>query len=95
MRRVDVHPPALAVRAAVAMALAEDLLPLGDITAALLEPGAMGQAFFVARKAGVLAGTHRLDLALVIVIGTLAELAGSYVSFTVGRRGGRPRWGAR
>lgn len=57
MRRVDVHPPALAVRAAVAMALAEDLLPLGDITAALLEPGAMGQAFFVARKAGVLAGT--------------------------------------
>lgn len=40
--------------------------------------------------AGVLAGTHRLDLALVIVIGTLAELAGSFVSYTVGRRGGRP-----
>ena len=46
--------------------------------------------------AGVLASEHRLDLALVIVVGSLAELAGSYVSYSVGRKGGRPlvqRWG--
>jgi membrane protein DedA with SNARE-associated domain len=40
--------------------------------------------------AGVLAYQGHLSLILVIVIGSLAELAGSYVSFAVGRRGGRP-----
>src|SRR6202040_1968055 len=40
--------------------------------------------------AGVLAYQGHLNLALVIVIGTLAELAGSYVSYAVGRIGGRP-----
>ncbi|MGH3156464.1 MAG: DedA family protein [Streptosporangiaceae bacterium] len=40
--------------------------------------------------AGVLAGEGHLNLALVIVIGTLAELAGSYVSYTVGRVAERP-----
>jgi membrane protein DedA with SNARE-associated domain len=45
---------------------------------------------------GVLAYQGHLNLALVIVVGTLAELAGSYVSYTAGRVGGRPaveRWG--
>jgi membrane protein DedA with SNARE-associated domain len=40
--------------------------------------------------AGVLAGEHRLDLALVIVLGTLFELVGSFVAYFVGRLGGRP-----
>lgn len=40
--------------------------------------------------AGVLAYQGRLNLILVIVIGSLAELAGSYVSYAVGRLGGRP-----
>jgi membrane protein DedA with SNARE-associated domain len=40
--------------------------------------------------AGVLAYQGHLNLALVIVVGTLAELAGSYVSYTVGRVAERP-----
>jgi membrane protein DedA with SNARE-associated domain len=40
--------------------------------------------------AGVLAYQGHLNLALVIILGTLAELAGSYVSYGVGRLGGRP-----
>jgi membrane protein DedA with SNARE-associated domain len=46
--------------------------------------------------AGVLAYQGHLNLALVIVAGTLAELAGSYVSYGVGRAAERPvveRWG--
>jgi membrane protein DedA with SNARE-associated domain len=40
--------------------------------------------------AGILAGQGHLNLALVIVIGSLGELAGSFVSYGVGRLGGRP-----
>ncbi|MGB6456527.1 MAG: DedA family protein [Streptosporangiaceae bacterium] len=40
--------------------------------------------------AGVLAYQGHLNLALVIIAGTLAELAGSYVSYGVGRVAGRP-----
>ncbi|HVB06391.1 MAG TPA: DedA family protein [Acidimicrobiales bacterium] len=40
--------------------------------------------------AGVLVAEHHLELGLVIVLGTLAELAGSYVAYTIGRQGGRP-----
>jgi len=40
--------------------------------------------------AGVLAYQGHLDLVLVIVIGSLAELGGSYLSYAVGRIGGRP-----
>jgi membrane protein DedA with SNARE-associated domain len=40
--------------------------------------------------AGVLAYQGHLNLALVIIIGTLAELGGSYASYWVGRIGGRP-----
>jgi membrane protein DedA with SNARE-associated domain len=45
---------------------------------------------------GVLAYQGHLNLALVIILGTLGELAGSYVSYTAGRVGERPmveRWG--
>src|ERR1700753_377350 len=42
--------------------------------------------------AGVLAFQGHLNLALVIIIGTLAELAGSFTSYSAGRWGGRPRW---
>lgn len=40
--------------------------------------------------AGILAFQGHLNLVLVIIIGSLAELAGSYVSYGVGRLGGRP-----
>jgi membrane protein DedA with SNARE-associated domain len=40
--------------------------------------------------AGVLAYQGHLNLALVIIIGSLAELAGSFASYGVGRKGGRP-----
>jgi nicotinate-nucleotide pyrophosphorylase (carboxylating) len=51
-----VHPPLPAVREAVVRALAEDLLPLGDVTASLLHAGARTDAKLVARAEGVLAG---------------------------------------
>jgi nicotinate-nucleotide pyrophosphorylase (carboxylating) len=54
--RPDLHPPAGAVREAVARALAEDLTPLGDLTSGLLPSSARATAEFVARTAGVLAG---------------------------------------
>jgi nicotinate-nucleotide pyrophosphorylase (carboxylating) len=41
----------------VARALAEDLTPLGDLSAALVPAGVTATATFVARAAGVLAGT--------------------------------------
>jgi membrane protein DedA with SNARE-associated domain len=40
--------------------------------------------------AGVLAGQGHLNLALVIILGTIAEMVGSYISYSVGRVGGRP-----
>jgi membrane protein DedA with SNARE-associated domain len=40
--------------------------------------------------AGVLAYEGHLNLILVIILGTLAELAGSYASYAVGRVGGHP-----
>jgi membrane protein DedA with SNARE-associated domain len=40
--------------------------------------------------AGVLAFQGHLSLVLVIIIGSAAELAGSYLSYAVGRIGGRP-----
>jgi membrane protein DedA with SNARE-associated domain len=41
--------------------------------------------------AGVLAAApgHHLNLALVIIIGSLAELAGSFIAYGIGRKGGR------
>ena len=52
----NLHPPAAAVTEAVARALAEDLLPMGDLTAALIDESVVGDAAFVAREPGVLAG---------------------------------------
>jgi nicotinate-nucleotide pyrophosphorylase (carboxylating) len=52
----DVHPPVTAVRDAVARALAEDLIPLGDVTAALLDPSLLATGQVAARVDGVLAG---------------------------------------
>jgi nicotinate-nucleotide pyrophosphorylase (carboxylating) len=46
----------VAVREAVARALAEDLTPLGDLTSALLPPALVATARFVPRAPGVLAG---------------------------------------
>ena len=41
--------------------------------------------------AGVLAAqTHHLNVVAIIIVGTLAELAGSMVSYAIGRVGGRP-----
>jgi membrane protein DedA with SNARE-associated domain len=40
--------------------------------------------------AGVLAAQGKLNLLAIILLGTAAELAGSYFSFVVGRIGGRP-----
>ncbi|MGB3410332.1 MAG: carboxylating nicotinate-nucleotide diphosphorylase [Microthrixaceae bacterium] len=51
-----IHPPIAAVRAAVGLALAEDLTPLGDLTSSLL-PSGPGEAWIVAREPGRLAGT--------------------------------------
>ena len=53
----QLDPPLLAVREAVGRALAEDLLPLGDLTASLLPGGATGVAAFVTRQEGVVAGS--------------------------------------
>jgi nicotinate-nucleotide pyrophosphorylase (carboxylating) len=49
--------PLSVIHDAVARALAEDLGPLGDITAALLDPDELGHASFVPRRPGVIAGT--------------------------------------
>ncbi len=40
--------------------------------------------------AGVLAGEGHLSIVGVIVVGTIAELLGSFVSYGIGRAGGRP-----
>ncbi|QXC59265.1 hypothetical protein KSP35_12695 [Aquihabitans sp. G128] len=53
--------PAFTIRAAVTLALAEDLTPLGDLSAALLPPEARAEAQFVVRTAGVIAGTACVD----------------------------------
>lgn len=50
------YPPIGTVRDVVQRALAEDLGPLGDITSALLPPGATGRATLVPRTTGILAG---------------------------------------
>jgi len=54
----DLEPPLAAVREAVAAAIKVDLLPIGDLSAGLLPASAYGRAAFVARAAGVVAGTR-------------------------------------
>jgi nicotinate-nucleotide pyrophosphorylase (carboxylating) len=53
---IEPHPPLVAVREAVARALAEDLAPLGDMTASLLPVDRQGAALLVSRDEGVMAG---------------------------------------
>jgi nicotinate-nucleotide pyrophosphorylase (carboxylating) len=67
-----VHPPAHAVAEAVAAALAEDIGPLGDLTAALVPATVVARCTVSARAAGVIAGRRcaeatfaRVDLAIV------------------------------
>ena len=50
------YPPQTAVLEAVSRAIAEDLLPLGDLTSALLPDDLVATASFVARGSGVVAG---------------------------------------
>ncbi|HZQ87412.1 MAG TPA: carboxylating nicotinate-nucleotide diphosphorylase [Acidimicrobiales bacterium] len=51
-----VHPPIQAVQDAVRRAIEEDVLPMGDLTAALLDDDERGRGAFVSRAEGVLAG---------------------------------------
>lgn len=66
-------PPVEAVREAVARALAEDIGPEGDLTAALVPASALGRVRVVSRADGVLAGRmcaietfSQIDAALVV-----------------------------
>lgn len=56
-----VDPPRHAVRAAVALALAEDLTPLGDLSASLVPPEARATAVLASRAPGVFAGRACVD----------------------------------
>jgi nicotinate-nucleotide pyrophosphorylase (carboxylating) len=56
MSVTEVDPPLPAVRAAVRRALDEDLLPLGDLTAGLVPPGAEAHVVVRSRAGGVVAG---------------------------------------
>jgi nicotinate-nucleotide pyrophosphorylase (carboxylating) len=51
-----VDPPRPAVSEAVGRALAEDLLPVGDLTASLVGPEVIGTVAVVSRQSGVVAG---------------------------------------
>ncbi len=62
-----VHPPPAAVREAVARALAEDVLPLGDLTAALVPADATAHLAIVARAVGVVAGQRCAEEAFTLV----------------------------
>jgi nicotinate-nucleotide pyrophosphorylase (carboxylating) len=56
-----VEPPRGAVVDTVTRALAEDLTPLGDLTAALIPADHSTSAAFVVRRSGVVAGTMCVD----------------------------------
>jgi len=63
----QVHPPVSAVRLAVATALAEDIGPLGDLTASLIGSDIVVSAALVPRSPGVLAGRLTATEAFVAV----------------------------
>jgi nicotinate-nucleotide pyrophosphorylase (carboxylating) len=64
---VSVHPPVGVVDDAVARALAEDVLPLGDLTAALVPENAVARLSIVARQPGVVAGQRCAETAFASV----------------------------
>lgn len=66
-----VHPPDVAVAAAVRAALAEDVLPLGDLTSALLSEEAEAAATLASRAEGVLAGRKCVDATFMAVDDTI------------------------
>lgn len=74
------------------------IIVLGVLEAACI-PWSSEVTFLIggAVASGGLAGAHQHpSLVIVIALGTLAELAGSYISYYVGRLGGKPlvrRWG--
>ena len=55
-RRRRLDPPRAAVVEAVARAIAEDVLPLGDLTAALVPAATVATVAIVSRAPGVVAG---------------------------------------
>ena len=59
--RNDLQAPLADVRALVALALAEDLTPLGDLTSSLLDPARTATATFSPRAAGVIAGCRCVE----------------------------------
>ena len=63
----DFVPPAADVREAVERALAEDVGPDGDLTAALLPPGVRATAQLASRSNGILAGTACAQEAFALV----------------------------
>ena len=74
----QLDPPRSAVLEAVRRALDEDLLPLGDLTAALVPPGAAATVDIVSRASGVIAGRA-------CAIATFAEIdPGLEVSWKLG-----------
>jgi nicotinate-nucleotide pyrophosphorylase (carboxylating) len=73
----DPNPPAEAVRETVRRALAEDLLPLGDLTGMLVPEEAEGSMLLVAREAGVLAGRRCADE-------TMAQVGGCSAAWQLG-----------
>jgi nicotinate-nucleotide pyrophosphorylase (carboxylating) len=68
----DVHPPGAAVSEAVARALAEDVLPLGDLTGALVPESALGRLAFVSRAPGIVAGRRCAEETFRVVDPSLA-----------------------
>jgi len=91
---VDLDPPRVAVVDAVTRALAEDLLPLGDLTAALVPVTTTTRVAIVSRAVGVIAGRacaleafHQLDPTLEVTwrIGDGGPVApGDHVAEVIG-----------
>lgn len=65
--RDDLWPPLGEVRRAVALALAEDVGALGDLTGSLLPADALAKGAFVARADGVIAGISCITETCVLV----------------------------
>lgn len=92
---LGLNPPLIAVKKIVQASLEEDLLPMGDLTASLIDPNVETTASFVSRQEGILAGTlcmmetivqidPTLDLNLIIVDGQKLE-KGSCIAHLQGR----------